>query len=174
MIIIVECKSCSGEPPQKGNFKEAIEAIGGKKQGIITSLKKLFPGTKHKIKFIFATENYYLSDPDTERLKNYDIVHFDEETVKYYCELTKHLGISAKYQLLGNLFDGQTIPELDNTIPAIEGKMGGHFYYSFSIEPEKLLKFSYVLHRNKANRKLMPTYQRLIKKNRLSEMLGIF
>ncbi|WP_303066832.1 DGQHR domain-containing protein [Alistipes indistinctus] len=46
--------------------------------------------------------------------------------------------------------------------------MGGHTYYSFSIEPEKLLKIGYVLHRNKANKKMMPTYQRLlIKKTRL-------
>lgn len=48
--------------------------------------------------------------------------------------------------------------------------MGGYTYYSFSIEPEKLLKIGYVLHRNKANRKLMPTYQRLIKKSRLKSV----
>ena len=46
--------------------------------------------------------------------------------------------------------------------------MGVHTYYSFSVEPEKLLKIGYVLHRNKANKKLMPTYQRLIKKSRLT------
>ena len=45
--------------------------------------------------------------------------------------------------------------------------MGGHRYYSFSIEPDRLLKLAYILHRNKANSSLMPTYQRLIKKNRL-------
>lgn len=97
-------------------------------------------------------------------------MHFDEETLKYYHELTRHLGTSAKYQLLGSIFEGQTIPELDNRIPAIKGKMGGYVYYSFSIEPEKLLKIGYVLHRNKANRKLMPTYQRLIKKSRLKSV----
>ena len=90
--------------------------------------------------------------------------------MKYYTDLIKHLGISAKYQLLGSLFEGMTIPELDNKIPAIKGKMGGHTYYSFSIEPEKLLKIGYVLHRNKANKKLMPTYQRLIKKSRLKSI----
>lgn len=48
--------------------------------------------------------------------------------------------------------------------------MGGHRYYSFLIEPEKLLKIGYVLHRNKANKKLMPTYQRLIKSSRLKNV----
>ncbi len=165
-ILIVECKSTEGDPKQS-NFKETIEAIGGKKEGLLTTVRKIFPSSKHKVKFILATKNYYLSTQDTQRLENYDIIHFDEEIVKYYSDLTKHLGVSAKYQLLGGLFDGQTIPELDNKIPAIKGKMGGHTYFSFSIEPEKLLKIGYVLHRNKANKKLMPTYQRLIKKSRL-------
>ena len=168
-ILVIECKSSNGDP-KKGNFKEVIEAYGGKKEGLIKTIRKLFPEQKQKIKFIFATNNYYLSEPDIERLKNFDIVHFDNEIFSYYDDLTKHLGISTRFQLLGNLFEGQKIPELDNRIPAIRGKMGGHTYYSFSIEPEKLLKIGYVLHRNKANKKYMPTYQRLIKKARLKSV----
>lgn len=166
-ILIIVCQSCEGEP-KKGDFREAIETIGTRKDGVLKTIKQLFPGSKHKVKFILATKNYYLSEPDVERLKKYDILHFDEETLAYYQDLSKHLGLAARYQLLGNIFSGQIIPQLDNKIPAIQGKMGGHTYYSFSIEPEKLLKIAYVLHRNKANKKLMPTYQRLIKKTRLT------
>jgi DNA sulfur modification protein DndB len=168
-MIFVECKSCEGEP-QKGNFIETIEDIGKKREGIHKVIKLLFPEYKHKIKFILATNNYYLSESDTQRLEDFGVLHFDEETIQYYQDLTTHLGISARYQLLGNLFEGQEIPEMQNKIPAIEGKMGGHTYYSFSIEPEKLLKIGYVLHRNKANKKLMPTYQRLIKRSRLNSV----
>lgn len=168
-ILVIECKASNGEP-KKGNFKEVIEAIGGKKEGILKAIRKIYPGSKHKVKFIFVTKNYFLSEPDIERLDNFGILHFDEETIQYYQDLTKHLGLSARFQLLGNLFEGQDIPEMQNKIPAIEGKMGGHTYYSFSIEPEKLLKIGYVLHRNKANKKLMPTYQRLIKKVRLKSV----
>ncbi|EHL2494558.1 DGQHR domain-containing protein, partial [Enterococcus faecalis] len=99
-----------------------------------------------------------------------NIVHFDEETFNYYSDLTTHLGSAARFQLLGYLFSGQKIPELNNKIPAIEGKMGGYKYYSFSIEPEKLLKIGYVLHRNNANNQMMPTYQRVIKKSRLESI----
>lgn len=168
-ILIIECKA-TVTITKKANFKETIEAIGGKKEGILKYLKKEFPNSKRKVKFIFATKNYILTKNDTDRLANYNILHFDDEIIDYYTELTKHLGISARFQLLGNLFEGQDIPELDNKIPAIKGKMGGHTYYSFSIEPEKLLKIGYVLHRNKANKKLMPTYQRLIKKSRLTSI----
>jgi len=167
--IYVECKATEGEP-KKVSFKETIEAYGGMKEGIQKSIKKLFPESKHKIKFILATKNYFLSEPDIDRLQNCGILHFDEEIINYYQDLRKHLGLSARFQLLGNLFEGLDIPELQNKIPAIKGKMGGYTYYSFSIEPEKLLKIGYVLHRNKANKKLMPTYQRLIKKSRLKSV----
>ena len=48
--------------------------------------------------------------------------------------------------------------------------MGRYTYYSFAIEPARLLKMSYVLHRNQANSAMMPTYQRLIKKSRLKKV----
>lgn len=165
-ILVIECKATETKL-KKSNFKEAIEAIGGKKEGFLKEIKKCFPDKKYKIKFIFATKNYILSEQDSERLSNFDILHFDEDVIRYYSDLAKHLGYSARFQLLGSIFEGKKIPEIENVIPAIEGSMGGHTYYSFSIEPEKLLKLGYVLHRNKANRKFMPTYQRLIKKARL-------
>lgn len=167
-ILIIECKATGGDSsPKKTNFRETIETFGARREGILKTIRKLFPNSKYKVKFIFATKNYYLSEPDKQRLDNFSILHLDEEAIKYYQDLAKHLGISARFQLLGFLFDGQKIPELDNQVVAIRGDMGGHTYYSFSIEPEKLLKLGYILHRNKANRKLMPTYQRLIKKPRL-------
>ncbi|MCO7126119.1 DGQHR domain-containing protein [Sporolactobacillus shoreicorticis] len=165
-VIIVECKT--SEKIKKGNFKDAIEAFGGIQQGLIRAIKLKYPNRKYK--FIFATKNCYLSEPDAKRLESFNILHFDENDIRYYRELGKHLGHCARFQLLGNLFAGQKIPGIDNVIPAIEGKMGGHTYYSFSIEPEKLLKIGYVLHRNNANNDLMPTYQRIIKKSRLKSV----
>lgn len=90
--------------------------------------------------------------------------------VEYYFNLSKHLGSCSRYQLLGSLFANQEIKNMENRIPAIQGKMGGYTYYSFSIEPEKLLKVGYVLHRNEANQNMMPTYQRIIKKARLKSV----
>ena len=162
-IIFVECKSAV--KLTDGVFKTVIEAYGEKMKGLRAEASKQFPN--RKCKFIFATNNYILSHNDEERLKAFDIIHFNENTVAYYQELVKHLGSCARYQLLGNLFAHTTIKGMENRIPAIRGKMGGHTYYSFSIEPEKLLKIGYVLHRSEANSNLMPTYQRLIKKSRL-------
>lgn len=167
-VLLVECKSANEN--KRGDFKKELEAMSAKIDGLRKSVYALFPNVKHKIKFILATRNYSISDEDLERLKKIGGVHFNEEIVDYFFSLFSQIGVSAKYQLLGNLFEGQEIPELDNLVPAVEGKMGGHTYYSFSLEPEKLLKISYVLHRNKANINMMPTYQRLIRKSRLKSV----
>lgn len=165
-VLFVECKCAQSE--KKGDFKKDLEAISGFRNGLYSQSRKLFPGRKPK--YIFATKNYEVTENDKIRMKDLQIHHFDESAIKYFTELTKHLGESAKYQLLGNLFQGTKISAMENKIPAIEGSMGGNKYYSFSIEPEKLLKIAYVLHRNEANNDFMPTYQRIIKKSRLSEI----
>lgn len=163
-ILFVECKSA--QKLKDGVFKKEIEALNAKMNGLRTEALAEYPD--RKCKFIFATRNYRISHEDKDRMQQLSIAYFDENTIAYYQELARHLGTCARYQLLGNLFAKQRIKGMENRIPAIKGKMGGHTYYSFSIEPEKLLKIGYVLHRSEANSSMMPTYQRLIKKSRLT------
>jgi len=163
-VIIVECKAAN--ELKDGSFKKDIEAFYGQMEGIRKDVLKKYPG--RKVKFIWATHNITMNRADLNKLDEWRIEHFNTTTIEYYSDLVKHLGTSAKYQLLGRLFANQGIKNMEGKIPAIQGKMGGNIYYSFSIEPEKLLKIGYVLHRNEANKNMMPTYQRLIKKSRLS------
>ena len=165
-VIIVECKAA--ESIKDGIFKKPIEALHGQMSGLRKETLKQYPG--RKVKFIWATHNYIMSKKDLDKLNEWEIVHFSDAVVDYYAELVRHLGSCAKYQLLGALFAKTEIRNMDDMIPAIQGKMGGHIYYSFSIEPERLLKIGYVLHRNEANKSMMPTYQRIIKKKRLQEV----
>lgn len=167
VVLVVECKSTE-TIGKAGQFKTEIEAIQGKRPGLLLRIKQEYP--KHKVKFILATNNYAVSDAVRERIAAADVFHVDEDTVEYYLTLADHLGAAAKYQLLGALFAGQKIPNLEPTVPAIRGSMGGYTYYSFAIEPSRLLKTSYVLHRNQANSEMMPTYQRIIKKARLKKV----
>lgn len=167
-LLLIDCRTSLKNTVQ--DFKSLLDDIKHRKAGIARALTNLFPGDKPKFKYILATSNISVAEDNDGRLKNVDGIHFSEEIIDYYISLCSQLGVAARYQLLGSIFAGQDIPDLDNKIPAIEGKMGGHTYYSFSIEPEKLLKISYVLHRNRANENMMPTYQRLIKKSRLKEI----
>lgn len=168
IAMYIECKSSQ----KKGisSLKEVLEAWKTKKQGVENTIKNLFPEQSLKKKFLLFTENLDLSGPDKERLESLGGVHFDEIKLTYYLDMFKQIGLATKYQLLADIFAGSTIPEMESRVPAIQGKMGGHTYYSFSIEPERLLKISYVLHRSKANEHMMPTYQRIIKKKRLADI----
>lgn len=135
---------------------------------MIGTIRTQFP--EHKVRFIFATNNVIVSSETEARIKNADIAYLDQDSIGYYHELASHLGSAAKFQLLGNLFQGQQISAMDSKVGAIKGKLGGYTYYSFAIEPERLLKIAYVLHNNKANVRWMPTYQRIIKKPRLKKV----
>lgn len=163
VILIIECKSTI--EVRGDQFKKEIEAITGRRAGLVALLKTEFP--HHKVKFVLATNNFTITRATTDRIDSEDVIHMDEDTIEYYINLADHLGRAARYQLLGNLFAETKIPGLEPKVAAIRGKMGGHTYYSFAIEPARLLKLAYVLHRNRANSNLMPTYQRLIKKTRL-------
>lgn len=165
-ILVVECKSA--EEMKRQNFSKELNEyekviIGGTK-----ALKKEFSKT-HKIKYIFATNNISLGDNDKKRLADLKMTHLNHDEINYYEQLQARLGQSAKYQLLAKLFKGQDIHSLENKIPAVRGQMGGYNYYSFSIEPEKLLKISYILHRINVNDD-DDGYQRLPTKKRLGDI----
>lgn len=166
-VIISECKSGY----MKTSLKENIESYKGILPEIKQSIQRVFKDVK--IAFLYVTEGCLLSDEDEQRIKDLNNIlpsyHFDEKTLDNYCQLVSQIGSAAKYQLLGLIFKGRRIKNLENKVNAIEGKMGGLTYYSFSIKPSQLLKMAYVLHRNNANstEDMMPSYQRIIKKDRL-------
>ncbi|TFD75041.1 DGQHR domain-containing protein [Cryobacterium fucosi] len=168
VVLVIECKSSAAEQAPTHAFKTEIESIQGYRAGLIGTIRAQFPN--HKVRFVFATNNINVSKDTLERIGNAEISYLDEEAISYYHELANHLGSAAKFQLLGNLFQGQQIAAMDASVPAIQGRMGGLTYFSFAIEPERLLKIAYVLHRNNANLRWMPTYQRIIKKSRLKKV----
>lgn len=164
VCLFIECKATSTIDRSKG-WKTDLEAMCGQYKGLCNEIRHKYG--PRKFKYIFATKNYILGDADKQRLESFHFAHFTEDSINYYNGLAQHLGVAAKYQLLGNIFSGQKIQGLNMLVPAVQGKMGKLTYYSFVIEPQKLLKIAYVLHRNNANQDLMPTYQRLIQKSRL-------
>ena len=165
-IIIVKCNASPTIVEQ--SFSDNINSFGEKTSGIRKEFSKQYPG--RKIKFIWASHNFIISRKDLTLLEKYSIAYFNDSTIEYYSDLAKHLGSCSRYQLLGSLFANQEIKNMDDRVPAIQGKMGGYTYYSFSIEPERMLKIGYVLHRSEANQNMMPTYQRIIKKKRLKDV----
>lgn len=168
-VFLVECKSAA-EENKRGNFKTDIEAIIGYRGQMIENIKSEFPMfADHNFKLIFATSNYVVGQNDVERMQKHGIYHFTADALKYYRELVNHIGIAARYQFLANVFKGKSV-KMDTSVPAIRGTMGGKTYYAFAIEPSKLLRISRVLHKSIKPDVEDRTYQRIIKKGRLSEI----
>ena len=171
VCLLIECKE-SAEYGARRSFQMDINEVPSFYGKVCSEIKSKYPNLKFK--YIFATKNVAVGQQDKNRMKEHNIVHFDYSTVLYYKALVEHLGSAAKYQLLGQIFSGQKISNLDVQIPAIKGKMGPFTYYSFVMQPEQLLKIAYVLHRTNANNDyddLLPSYQRLIKKERLQKTI---
>ena len=169
-IFVVECKAAS-EFKSAPSFKDEAEALRLRKQGVINALREIY-GKDKKVKFIFATKNYSFAgnSSDLERFKEQKVYIYDDKTQKYIDKLIKNYKDSALYQFYGLMFRDEEINNNRIEIPAIEGNMGKHKYYMFSIEPAKLLKMGFVLHRTAANDFDLPTYQRLLVPKRLKSI----
>lgn len=168
-VVFVECKHTE-EKGKMTSLKTDLESYKEIINGLHTAAKELFSGRCLKHKFVLATNNYRLSPNDRNRLQNLGGLHLSEENIEYFENLYSNIGPAAIYQFAGFVFDGNSIPALPNRVPAIKASMGGLKYYSFSIEPSTLLKMSYILHKNKANKGDMETYQRLVKGTRLKSI----
>lgn len=166
-IFVVECKAT--ENIRQASFKKEIGEICLYKQGVMRALKQIY-GQEKKVKFIFATRYYTFPEgcDDEKRLRENKIFHFTENTYDYVNSLIKSYRSTVIYQFYGLVFQHERINEDKIRVPALRGTMGGHEYYMLSIEPAKLLKIGFVLHRTKVNTQIsMPTYQRLLVPSRL-------
>lgn len=166
-IFVVECKAT--EKIKQASFKKEISEICLYKEGVMRALRQIY-GQEKRVKFIFATRNYTFPNgsEDEKRLNENKIFQFTDNTYDYVNSLIKSYKSTVIYQFYGLMFQHERINNDKIRIPALRGTMGGHEYYMLSIEPAKLLKIGFVLHRTKVNTQIsVPTYQRLLVPSRL-------
>ena len=165
-IFVVECKATT--TPRPGNFKKELNGMEQYKDGVADALKQIY-GKKKRVKFIFATRNYRFQEEgeDIQRMKQNGIFHLNDNSYNYITNLIKSYKEAVQYQFHALMFKDELINDDKIVIPALKGEMGGRTYYLFSIEPSKLLKVGFVLHRTKVNDSMAPTYQRLLVPSRL-------
>ncbi len=166
VVILIECKS--SEKLGNKDHRPYIDTLGKKIAGFSQTIKELFGD--RKVKFMFATNNQKLGPTNIDILKNSNVFNLNNSSQTYIRGLINTYKKSAHYQFMGMIFKGEIIKKDKIRIPAIKGKMGGNTYFMFSIEPETLLRIGFVLHRVKANAEDFPTYQRLLKKERIKSL----
>lgn len=166
-VIVAECKS-RGVLGSRSLQKDLAE-FASLKGPLANAVKKHYGDEfKPKIIWVFVTYNIVWTKPDIERASGQSICRITERELRYFDQLASHLGPAARFQFLAEFLEGQKIPELaERHVPAIRGKLGGKTYYSFVTTPQHLLKIAFVNHRSLNDPAGVPSYQRLVNRNRI-------
>jgi DNA sulfur modification protein DndB len=170
IAIAAECKA-SLTASKRMQFSQELGKHSLIRDRFNAALRTQFEGkNKRQTVLVMFLENALLSENDLARAKEANIIVFREKELTYYENLVSHLGPAAKYQFLADMLPGKSVPGLAIRVPAIKCKMGKFNCYTFSISPEYLLKISYVSHRSKGRASDVDTYQRMLKKGRLTKI----
>lgn len=169
-VVVAECKASARFV--RRTLQKDIEEFANLKGPIADAVRKHYgDDKKHKIIWLFVTENIIWSAPDKQRALGENIRIITERELRYYAQVADHLGRAARYQFLAEFLKDQKIPELSGkTVPAIRGKLGGKTFYCFVTTPRELLKISFVNHRSLNDPEGAPTYQRLVSRTRMREI----
>lgn len=169
-VVVAECKASAKFT--KRSLQKDIEEFANLKGPISDAVRKHYgDAKKHKIIWLFVTENIIWSAPDKQRALGENVRIITERELRYYAQVADHLGRAARYQFLAEFLKEQKIPELSGkSVPAIRGKLGGKAFFCFVTTPRDLLKISFVNHRSLNDPEGAPTYQRLVSRTRMREI----
>jgi len=167
VAIYIECRTARSAR-KVPRFAEDVAHLAGLRECFQRSVKAKFQ--YRKIGALYWSENLVLTDNDLERASQYNVGTFDEHELSYYEELTKQIGIAARYQFLADVFGASPVRSLSIVVPAVSIRLGPTRCFCFAIRPDRLLKIAYVSHRAKGSATDVNTYQRLLKKSRLRDI----
>ncbi len=166
-VILVECRTSENRTSSL-NIQAELIKLGAHRDSVRKILNTdRSKENKLKVGGILVLYDIPITEADKKRAAEMKLTIFDATTLQYYERLAGVIGTAARYQLFGEVFQGQDISSLTLRLPAVEFEMGGNKAYSFAIHPEDLLKISFVAHRGKGN---IETYQRMVSKKRLKDI----
>ena len=168
-VLMIECKARekAGRRPLQKDIGETYADKGP----MATVVKSHYgKDVSLKIAWVFVTRNIIWSNNDLERAMDSDIHVMRDDDLDYYQRLAEHIGAAARHQLQADIFRARKVPGLKIAVPALRGKMGGKTFYSFMMDPSRLLKIAFVSHRAKIDEESLVSYQRMLKKSRLKRI----
>lgn len=148
-----------------------VRRISALRKTFADAVQLQFPQPKRRhVGTILFTSNFIVTDSDRARAEQQQMILLDERDLDYYEGLVLHLGPASRYQFLADVLPGKQIRGLEIKVPALRTRVGDFTYYTFSIEPEYLLKVCFVSHRAKGKGTDIDAYQRMIQKSRLKKI----
>ncbi len=164
IYLVIDCTT-KHEPGFK-SVKAKIDTLKGRATDIEKDVISRFTGKYAQVKFAVITKDISFTADTEDYAKSTGILLIRSEWIDEYRRIRGILGDTTKYHMLSDLgirrltFDGEPIP-------ALSMDLNGQLAYTFSIEPENLLRFAYVFRRG------VPSdmaYQRTLKTHRLDDI----
>jgi DNA sulfur modification protein DndB len=169
-VVIAECQSC--KLPTKRSLLNDLNEFAGLMKPVADAVRKHYGDSfKPKIIWCFVTENIRWSNEDLKRAAEQNINVIQGLELIYFEEFSKKLGHAARYQFHAEYLEDQKVPALSGRkVPAVKTKLGGKTAYLFSALPTDILRIAFVNHRDLRDPSGAPSYQRIMKPNRLREI----
>jgi len=166
--IVVECKS--KEERGRKSLRQDITETAALQDYIRKSIHSKYR-SRPKIIWLYVTTRIIWSENDIARADDAGIYVITDNELRYFETFIAHLGASGRYQILGELLQGQKISTGPSPrIPAIRGKLGGDTFYSFVTTPKDLLKVAFINHQALNHPDGTPAYQRMISASRIKSI----
>ena len=170
VAIAVECKSFS-KPRRDSGFHEKLAKFSSIREELFRSVSEQWPQAERRVfGHVMVTWDLLIGPKDRSRAKELGITILEERDLRYFEGMAHQLGPATRYQLLGTILQDRPIPGLKIRVPALRSRVGKVTTYTFSVEPEYLLKFAYVSHRALGSLSTGVAYQRMVKKSRLPKL----
>lgn len=172
-VIVAECKAC--ETPMRRSLLKDLNEFAGLMKPIADAVRKHYgEGFKPKFMWFFVTDKVRWSAEDLKRAQEHNIRVIRELELLYFEEFSRKIGPAARYQFHAEYLEDQQVPALSGRkVPAVKTKLGGTTAYLFSALAKDILRIAFVNHRDLRDPSGAPSYQRLVKPNRLKE-IGAF
>jgi DGQHR domain-containing protein len=169
-VIVIECKTA--EDIKRKSLQKDIGEFDSLKKPISDAIRKHYgKDFKPKILWAFVISKIELSESDRARLAAQGTHLISDRELTYIEDLSRKLGRAGRQQFLAEYLGGQKIPALqDRKVPAIRTKIGGRHAYVFSATASEILKIAFVNHRDLKDPQGVPSYQRLIKPDRIAKI----
>lgn len=169
-VVIAECKAC--ERPTKRSMLKDLNELAGLMKPIADAIRKFYGSEfKPKIIWCFVTDNVRWSNEDLKRAAEHNIRVIRELELLYFEEFSKKIGPAARYQFHAEYLEDQKVPALSGRkVAAVKTKLGGTTAYLFSALAKDILRIAFVNHRDLRDPSGAPSYQRIVKPNRLKQI----
>jgi len=178
--VVIDAKTRGSFERRGRNVRSYLSIVNGYKNEVIQDIRRQFESTYgyRDTALIFWTKDIKIEADHQQRAKELGIALRDHFDLEYYRLAS---GILQNKEIVRNSFLKDLKLQLPTlavfserhsiNVKAIRTRIGAKTFYTFPIEVEHLLRFSYVF-RVEMNTILGESYQRLLKENKIDKIRG--